>query len=230
MLLHLLKKRAIGVSLLALTLSGCFHPPFNNYQNDNRKVRHVATGAAIGAGGGAIVGSVAGNTGVGAIVGGLIGASVAYYKDNKTSLIKELQSQDIQFVAYGNTMTLIVPTDRYFVFNTPKLDDINYQGLNTIVTLLKYYPNSHIYVAGFTDNIGNRHHRNKLSQAQAETMLTFLWANGIPARKLQAAGYGKAHDIGDNHWIHGSAYNRRLEIQWTDRVIKKSSAPNRIAR
>ena len=55
-----------------------------------------------------------------------------------------------------------------------------------------------------------------LSQARAETMLTFLWANDIHAQRLRAEGYADQHDVGDNHLIHGSAYNRRIEIQWQD--------------
>ena len=80
--------------------------------------------------------------------------------------------------------------------------------------MLKRYPHSTIYVAGFTDDIGSHEDKVKLTQARAEAMLTFLWANAISAKRLNAEGYGSKHAIGDNHLIHGSAYNRRLEIQW----------------
>ena len=113
-------------------------------------------------------------------------------------------------------MELIVPTDKYFEFNSPKLNDICYQGLNEIVKMVKLYPCSTIYVAAFTDNIGSYEHKKRLSQAQAETMLTFLWANGIKAEQLNAEGFGDQYSIGDNTLIHGSAYNRRIEIQWVN--------------
>ena len=206
--------RPLCASLLALTLSGCFHPPFNNFHDDQRALKNVAVSAGIGAGAGAVVGSVAGNTAAGAIIGGATGAAIGLYKNNQSSLIKKIQNQDMQYIAYGDTMTLVIPTDRYFVFNSPKLNDICYPGLNNIVKLLKYYPHSPIFVAAFTDNVGTRHHKNMLSQARAETMITFLWANGIQAQRLHAEGYGDKHDVGDNHLIRGSAYNRRIEIQW----------------
>jgi len=130
-------------------------------------------------------------------------------------LIRDLQKKgDIQYVQYGDTMELIVPTDRYFKFNSPRFNELCYNGLISIVKLLKYSPHSVIYVAGFSDGVGSRYHKNRLSQAQAETMLTFLWANGINAQRLSAEGYGDRHAISDNHFIHGSAQNRRLEIQW----------------
>ncbi len=207
------------IGLLAFTLSGCFHPPYNNFRDDHRTLRQVAVSAGIGAGTGAVIGSVAGNTAVGAAIGGATGVAIGLYKNNQHSLIKEIQKQDMEYIAYGDTMTLVVPTDRYFLFNSPLLNDICYPGLNNIVRLLKYYPNSPVYVAAFTDNIGTRHHKNILSQAQAETMITFLWANNIPAQLLHAEGYGDKHDVGDNQWIHSSAYNRRIEIQWLNGPI-----------
>jgi len=135
-------------------------------------------------------------------------------RSTKPAIIKKLQQQDIQFVQHGATMTLIVPTDKYYVFDTPKLNDICYPGLVNIIRLLKQYPNSRIYVAGFTDDIGAPRFKQKLSQARAEAMLTFLWANDIDARRLNAEGYGDKHDIAQNEIIHGSAQNRRVEIQW----------------
>ena len=203
-----------NIGVLAFTLSGCFHPPYNNFHRDYRALGGVATGAVVGAGAGALIGSVAGNTAIGAVLGGATGAAIGVYKNNRRFLIKQLEAQDMQYIAYGDTMTLIIPTDRYFQFNSPRLNAICYPGLNNVVRLLKYYPNTPVYVAGFTDSVGSRYHKKMLSQAQAETMITFLWANDIPAQLLHPEGYGDKHDVGDNHLIHGSAYNRRIEIQW----------------
>lgn len=135
-------------------------------------------------------------------------------RSTKSAIIKNLQRQNIQFVQHGDTMTLIVPTDHYYVFDTPRLNDICYHGLVNIIRLIKMYPCSRIYVAGFTDDVGTPRFKQKMSQARAETMLTYLWANGIHARRLNAEGYGDKHDISQNEIIHGSAQNRRVEIQW----------------
>ena len=71
------------------------------------------------------------------------------------------------------------------------------------------------------NNTMKPYHKKTLSQAQAEAMLTFLWANGINANRLHAEGYGDSHTISDNHIIHGSAQNRRLEIQWVPTIAPK---------
>ena len=200
--------------ILVFTLSGCFHPPFNNFNPYNPAPRKVATGAVIGAGTGAAIGAIAGNAPVGAVIGGVAGIGVGLYYNTQRNLLKAIKDEDIQYTQYGNTITLLIPTDRYFIFDSPQLNDICFPGLNNVVRLLSYYPDSPIFVAAFTDDVGSRYHKKMLSQARAETMLTFLWANGIHAQRLRAEGYGDKHDIGDNKLIRGSAYNRRIEIQW----------------
>lgn len=153
--------------------------------------------------------------------GGLPINSKPITKDSPKRLIAKLNRQDIQYVQHGDTRTLLVPTDKYFELNSPKINDICYPGLFNIVKLLEHYPGTVIYVAGFTDNIGTDEYKNKLSQAQAEAMLTFLWANNIPARRFEAEGFGEKHSIADNSLIRGSAMNRRIEIQWHYEEPKK---------
>jgi outer membrane protein OmpA-like peptidoglycan-associated protein len=202
--------------LLAVALNGCYHPPYNNFKPYNPVLKDMAVGAGVGT----VTGAAIGTTLVGTGIGAAAGTARGLYRESRPNIIRELQKKgDIQYVQYGDTMSLIVPTDRYFLFNSPRFNELCYDGLNNIVRLLKYSPNSIIYVAGFTDNIGSKYHKNTLSQAQAETMLTFLWANGIKAQRLHAEGYGDKNDVSDNHFIHGSAQNRRLEIQWVNTPI-----------
>ena len=177
--------KSVLISLLSFFLTSCYRqPPFNNFEPYNSLPPEKQENAR------------------------------GTYMGTEANLIRELNDQDIQFIRYGETMTMIVPADRYYIHNTPQLNDLCYRGLNNIIQMLKRYPKTTIYVAGFTDNIGTRYHKKMLSQAQAETMITFLWANDIRAQLLHAEGYGDQHDVADNKWLHGSAYNRRIEIQW----------------
>jgi outer membrane protein OmpA-like peptidoglycan-associated protein len=203
-------KHLASVSLMSLALASCYHPPFNNFKPYNRSYKDMATGAAVGS----VVGVAAGSTLIGTGVGAAAFTAGGLYKESKPVLIRNLKKAHIQYVTYGATTTLIVPTDQYYFFNSSRLKEYCYPGLVLIVKLLRMYPHSTIYVAGFTDNIGSRYHKNKLSQARAETMLTFLWANGIQAQRLNAEGYGEKYSVSDNQIIHGSAQNRRVEIQW----------------
>lgn len=200
-------KRMAYISLFSLTLSGCFRPPYNDFEDPLPMNK-----TAIGGGVGAVTGSIVGNTVTGMVIGSAVGSAAAAYHSN--TLIRDLRKADIEFVQHGDTMVLIIPTDHYFLFNSPKLNDLCFKGLNNIVRLLKYYPCATIYVAGFTDNVGPRHKKQRMSQAQAEAMLTFLWAHNIRATRLNAEGYGDRSDVADNKLIRGSALNRRIEIQW----------------
>ena len=211
----------IFIGFMSFLVSGCFRPPHNDFVNENRVLKGVAVNTGLGVGVGAAVGSIAGNTAAGAAIGGVAGAVYGLYKNNKEALIEELSKQDIQYVEYGDTRVLIIPTDRYFRFNSNRIHDVCYKGMNNIIRLLKYYPCSPIYVAGFTDDIGTRAQKEKLSRSRADAFVTFLWAHDIQAQRLHAEGYGDQHSVGDNHLIHGSAYNRRIEIQW----IKKDVCP-----
>lgn len=214
MSLDLSATRLVSFGLLSALLSGCFHPPYNNFKPDSPVARTTAAGAGVGTVVGAVTSSTLTGTLIGGAAGGAVGGLIGLRKESKPAIIKQLQKRDIQFVEYGDTMTLIIPTDKYFMFNSPRLNELCYPGLVQIIKLLKLYPKSPIYVAAFTDNVGSKRHKQRLSQAQAETMLTYLWANNIPARHLSAEGYGDKNAIGDNKIIHGSAYNRRVEIQW----------------
>lgn len=206
------------VCMYALIVTGCYRPPYNEFRPYNPTAKNTASGAiagaVIGTGVGAIVGSVGTSALIGTGVGALTGLGVSLYKTSRTHLIKELQREDILYIQYGDTTTLVVPTDRYFLFNSPRLNDLCYMGLVNIVKLIRCYVHTPIYVAAFTDSVGSREHKDKLTQARAEAMLTFLWANGISAQQLHAEGYGDRYDVGQNALIRGSAYNRRLEIQW----------------
>ena len=133
----------------------------------------------------------------------------------KNSLQRTLMREDIQYIEEGDTMTLIIPVDHYFLKDSAKINDICYDGLNNVVRLLKLYPKCPIYIASFTDSIGTSAHKQQLSEARAQEMLGFLWASNIPAHLLKAKGYGDLFAIGDNQYIHGAAYNRRIEIQWS---------------
>lgn len=208
-LLRVLKHvgRAVYVPILALTLVQCspttFNPPFNDFEDG----AHPANLDGSAPKRDTSKKRLAGTPGHG------IGIA---FKEDKQAILMELEKQDIQYIVRGDTRTLIVPTDHYFEIDSPTLNELCYPGLNNIVKLLKMERCSKIYIAAFTDNVGSRKRKEMLTQAQAETMLGFLWANHIPLERLYAAGYGEQHSVANNATIHGSAMNRRVEIQWVN--------------
>jgi outer membrane protein OmpA-like peptidoglycan-associated protein len=196
---------------LSCMLVACYAPPYNHFEHNNTIVKDTATGATIGT----VVGLVADTTPVGLGIGAGVGLGVGLFKDTKEGLIRALNDHDIQYVQNNHTATLIVPTDRYFYLNKPDINDTEYDGLKLIIRLVSRYPNSPVFVAGFTDNINTTHYQHQLSTARANAITGLLYAYHIPAKQLTAKGYGKYVDIGSNQLVHGRAYNRRIEIQWS---------------
>jgi outer membrane protein OmpA-like peptidoglycan-associated protein len=200
---------------LALSLlCSCAHPPYNNFRPHPGVAKKTVAGVGVGAAAGILASHTLTGTLVGGVIGGAVGGAIGLHQASQPYIIKQLQKQSIQFLQYGDTVTLVVPTDKYFLINSARLNELCYPGLNNIVRLLTFYPKVPIYVVGFTDNVGSTCHKIRMSKARAETMMSFLWANGIQSHRLKTIGYGEYHNIADNAFIHSSAYNRRIEIQW----------------
>ena len=135
-------------------------------------------------------------------------------KDTRRVLLKNLYKNKIEVVHYGDQVTLILPTDQYFEFNSAKLNDREYRGLEAVVKFIRTYPKYSIAVAAFSDNIGDRKKNLRLTDKRAHAMVAFLWANGINAKRLVPQGFADHYDVADNSIVRGRAFNRRLEIQW----------------
>lgn len=186
---------------LTFFLSACYKPPYNNFEPAPAHVIDESNGYY---------------------------KPMHFFTSKKKLLLRKLNEGDIQYVEYGDTRTLIIPTDRYFEFESPRFNELCYKTFNTIFLFLRLYRCSEIHIAGFTDDVGSKHHHDKLTQARAETMLTYLWANGFKSAQLSAEGYGHHYPIANNKLVHGAAQNRRLEIQWFQRPNCKKSAPQSV--
>lgn len=125
-----------------------------------------------------------------------------------------LKQHGIECLDSGDRITLVVPTDRFFHPNSADLKITCLPILKNIVDLIFIYPRTPVYVAAFTDNVGSFARKKNLSQAQAEAMATFFWTYNIAAEQLRPEGHADYHPVSENKIIHGSAQNRRIEIQW----------------
>ncbi|MBB6261283.1 chemotaxis protein MotB [Paenochrobactrum gallinarii] len=124
-----------------------------------------------------------------------------------------------------------------FVFQSEVLfptgsSDINPAGLiemkklaDAVITLNNEIPddiNWILRVDGHTDNIpliGTGRFRDnwELSSARATSVVKFLIANGVPANRLVAAGFGEYQPLDDSDDSDARARNRRIELKLTER-------------
>lgn len=232
-----MKKKTLRLFLLcvlvACEMTGCTHrgainlntdpgdPPYNDFDQSRGITQSAMQGAVTGAAVGAVVSPA--TMAAGALIGGAVnGTRSAIDTATKTSpqaLMALLKNEDVEVVQEGKLVTLIIPTDKYYQYNSYELNELQFVGLNHIAQLVLRDSKGIIYVAGFSDSFSSGSMRSvaarqHFSEERAQSMADFLWANGIAVHRLVVKGYGEQYDIADNYLIHGAAMNRRVEVQW----------------
>jgi outer membrane protein OmpA-like peptidoglycan-associated protein len=67
-------------------------------------------------------------------------------------------------------------------------------------------------VYGHTDNTGNADANQKLSEARANAVKSYLISKGLREDRIEAKGFGPTQPIADNKTADGKAQNRRVQI------------------
>ena len=88
--------------------------------------------------------------------------------------------------------------------------------LNEAARILNEVPDAKIEIQGHTDNIGKDTTNEKLSDARAKSVMTYLVKKGVAADRLTSKGYGSSVSVGDNATKAGRAENRRVEFKWAE--------------
>jgi OOP family OmpA-OmpF porin len=85
--------------------------------------------------------------------------------------------------------------------------------LGRVVTYLKKNPQWYVEIQGHTDSTGPKAWNDTLSMMRAESVMNHLVANGIPAGRLTAVGFGSSEPIADNGTKEGRQQNRRVDFR-----------------
>ena len=203
----------------ALLLSSC--ATYTGQTSDPNDPNHTRTGALIGAGIGAVAGLLSGGDAVerrqramvGAGVGGLAGAGIGAYQDRQeAALRRDLQGTGVDVVRNGDNITLNMPGNITFAFDSSSLQPQFYPVLDNVANTLTQYNQTVIEVAGHTDNVGTDAYNQTLSQQRANSVATYLTGKGVMQQRMIVVGAGEAHPISSNDTDAGRAQNRRVEI------------------
>lgn len=87
--------------------------------------------------------------------------------------------------------------------------------LDKLVEIARSCPEIRIQAQGHTDGTGKRAANLRLSRRRAQAVVDYFEANGIPATRLSAVGYGPDRPIASNRTAQGQAKNRRIEFRVT---------------
>jgi outer membrane protein OmpA-like peptidoglycan-associated protein len=207
-----LKRGGLGMVTFVFFASPCLSGGCASNQG-----KGAAIGGASGAGLGALIGAFTGGK-KGALVGGAVGAAVGagsgaligHYMDKQEADLRKVKSADVQ--RQGDQ--LVVRFNSAILFDRGKyeLKSQSRHDLADFASVLRSYADTDVVVEGHTDATGKRTVNQKLSEARATSVASFLETQGIAVARVTARGWADDHPVADNTTDQGRAQNRRVEI------------------
>jgi len=211
-----MKKLIVFLSIIALT--GCATV---DSQSGEKKPNKTGKGAGIGAIAGAVLGAAASSKsdrGRGALTGALLGAAVGggvgHYMDKQEKELRDkLKDSGVQVSRQGDNLNIIMPGNITFAVNKADIRSDFYSVLNSVSQALKEYDQTTVRISGYTDSTGPLSLNQRLSEERANSVRTYLLAQGVASERIDSAGYGPANPIAGNASEAGRQANRRVEIK-----------------
>lgn len=183
-----------------------------DYPNPSARTQGAIIGVAGGATLGAIASGNAAGTVVGGVLGGAIGSAIGDTIQRHQTLADQLRAQNIRIIEVGDKIKIVIPSDDFFIGNSPKINPNYYPILDKVACYLKPIPKDAIRVAGYTDNAECQMRALALTRDRARVLAAYLWEQNIDARLIYPEGYGQNDPIACNSLEKGRAQNRRMEI------------------
>jgi outer membrane protein OmpA-like peptidoglycan-associated protein len=207
--------KIIAACLSVLWLAACATDPYTGEKRVSRTAIGAGAGALAGAGVGALVGGK--NRGkaaaIGAGIGALSGGAVGGYMDHQASKLREeLAGTGVSVTKVGNNIILNMPGNVTFATNQSEVQSSFYPVLNSVAKVLKEYEKTMVHVTGHTDSTGGYEYNLQLSQKRANSVSSYLAAQGVQPVRLQTQGLGPDRPVAANDTPDGRSQNRRVEI------------------
>jgi OOP family OmpA-OmpF porin len=103
-----------------------------------------------------------------------------------------------------------------FDANKAEVKSQYHDELDKLGNFMKEFPNSKGSIEGHTDADGSKQANQKLSQARAESVRTYIINKfGIDGSRIVAKGHGASKPVASNKTASGKAKNRRIEAVFT---------------
>ncbi|KIP97789.1 MULTISPECIES: OmpA family protein [Pseudomonas] len=204
-----------AIAVLAI-LSGCTANPYTGESQAGKAGIYGGVGALAGAAVGAATSSKKDRKKgalIGAAVGGAAGGGYGYYVDTQEAKLRQqLQGTGVQVQRNGNDLTLIMPGNITFASNSADISSSFYPTLNSLVLTFKEFNKNGVNIVGHTDSTGSADLNQNLSTRRAQSVASYLSANGVDSSRISSYGAGPNQPIASNANEAGRAQNRRVEI------------------
>ena len=209
--------RLLIAASTAVLLAGCAsqNPYDNQPPSSNKTATYGGLGALAGAAAGALISHDDRGKGalIGAAIGGASGAGYGYYADKQEAELRQsMQGTGVEVQRQGDQIKLIMPGNITFATDSAEIVSNFYAPLNNLASSFKQFNQNSIEIVGFTDSTGSRQYNMDLSQRRAQSVATYLTAQGVDGTRLSTRGAGPDQPIASNATADGRAQNRRVEV------------------
>jgi outer membrane protein OmpA-like peptidoglycan-associated protein/plastocyanin len=106
-----------------------------------------------------------------------------------------------------------------FEFNKAALTLNAKSLLDQVSGALTARPDIKVEIDGHTDGKGTDPYNQKLSEARAKSVATYLASHGVAKDRLTSKGFGKTMPIADNATDEGREQNRRVELKVLESAV-----------
>lgn len=88
----------------------------------------------------------------------------------------------------------------------------SFSSLNKLAKVMNNNTNTHLAIEGHTDSVGDNEANQRLSEARANAVKTYLQNKGVAEDRIVAEGFGETRPVASNDTREGKAKNRRVEF------------------
>ncbi|MEW6516412.1 MAG: OmpA family protein [candidate division FCPU426 bacterium] len=149
-------------------------------------------------------------------------AEAARRKELEELLRKAQKIRDAKVALRGSVLVISLSGRVLFNSGSSQLQPGAMSALDQVAQILAEYPSYRIRVEGHTDSTGEVLLNNTLSQARAESVLTYLNQKGVPLDSLTSVGMGSSQPVATNDTAAGRQLNRRVEIMLEKKYLTES--------
>ena len=200
-------------------------------------MNNTTKGGLLGGGGGAALGAIIGGIagkGKGAAIGAAVGAAVGTgagvmigkKMDKAAKEAAEIEGAQVESVTDTNGLQAVKVTfdsGILFGFNSSQLSTQAKQSLTDFSDIMRKNPTMSISIFGHTDKVGTLEANQKVSNARANAVFSYLKTKGIPHSQVtdvEGVGYSQYDES------MTAAQNRRVEIYMyaSPEMIKQAEA------
>lgn len=107
----------------------------------------------------------------------------------------------------------------YFDFDKSNLSSSAMASLRIQARYLISHPQAKVLIAGNTDERGSREYNIGLGQRRANSVATFLRANGVNKTQILTVSYGAEKPVAFGHSEADYSKNRRADLQYQTPII-----------